>query len=275
MWAYFPRDVGDAADLPGPARRSARPQGGGRAELLPFAAGYAPPPRRDREHAGQRLPARRVSRAGPQVARRARPDAGRGVQSRLRPGRGRPGDPEPDQLRDLPPREAAVFPGGDRRLFVPARRCSTRAASAARRRRPTVGPGDQPGRRAAARDDLRRRQAGRSPRAPLDAGRVERAHRPQPVTVETAGAAGDVAAVGGAGRRRSTSCASSASSGGARPRSEPWRPRSSATATTPSPPTVDANLPRAVTTATGRAASTTPTSAVPTRAGARRRPTTW
>ena len=38
------------------------------------------------------------------------------VEPRLRPGRGRHGHPEPVDVRDLLPREAAVLPGGDRRL---------------------------------------------------------------------------------------------------------------------------------------------------------------
>ena len=83
----------------------------------------------------QRVQAVRLGRAESQVAPRQRRHARRRVQSRLRPGRSRPGDPEPDQLRDLPAREAAVFPGRHRRvlvsvtglLFAPHRRRADRA----------------------------------------------------------------------------------------------------------------------------------------------------
>ena len=111
-------------------------KGAGALELRPFALGRVR--RRDagREHAGGSGFALGGS-AGLDlkwhVAQDLTLDAA--FNPGLRPGRGRSGDPQPDQLRDLPAREAPVLPGGDRRLLVPALRSSTRAASAARRSR--------------------------------------------------------------------------------------------------------------------------------------------
>ena len=70
-------------------------------------------------------------------------------EPRLRPGRGRRRRPQPLDVRDVLPREAAVLPRGHRRLRRACVPCSTRAASAAspRCRR------------------WRRRDAGREPRA--------------------------------------------------------------------------------------------------------------
>ena len=139
LWAYFPRDVATPIAYLGRLDELRGLKGGGALELVPFGVGYA------RRHDGNENMLgsgfKLFGSAGLNLKWHLANDVtlDARVQSRLRAGRGRSGDPEPDQLRDLPAREAAVFPGGHRRVFVPACRSSTRGASAAAPTAPTVG----------------------------------------------------------------------------------------------------------------------------------------
>ena len=146
-----------------PGRAASR---GVRCELRPFVLGRARPPRR-----------RRRRDAGRRLVRRARPaglDAKLHVTNELtldlavNPDFGQveadTRHPEPVDVRDVLPREAAVLPRGDRHLRRHPRRWSTRAASAASRRRRRWPPARRWSTNPDPSPHLRRGQAGRDDR---------------------------------------------------------------------------------------------------------------
>ncbi len=169
--------------------RTAGIEGRGRPRAAALRAGLWPAPRRQPDDDRQRLRRRRFGGPGPQVAHRAGPDVRRRVQPRLLAGGAGSGHPEPQHVRDVPAREAPVFPGGDRRLLVPdagllfaAHRQRAGAAVAAQQcdQRPERSDHQRAaGRHARARHHLRRRQAGGPPEPELDDRRPVGGHRRQ------------------------------------------------------------------------------------------------
>ncbi len=111
-----------------PARRDIK--------LIPYALGSV---NKDYTRSGDQVDRERRRRARREVGNSSQPDARRDHQHRLRAGRGRRRAGQPDALRSVLSGKAAVLPR--ERVDVPVRQsrskstCSSRAASACRRRR--------------------------------------------------------------------------------------------------------------------------------------------
>ena len=146
-------------------------------ELVPYTRREPDAADDRRQPAAEARRARRRARPGPEVRADARPDVHRHHQPGLRPGRSGSGGREPDRVRDVLLRAAAVLRRGIRQLQLSTglqRRRLHRAVLLAPRRPRAAGPRRSPERRqhlhrrAGADDDSRRRQADRARRQVLD-----------------------------------------------------------------------------------------------------------
>ena len=140
-------------------------------ELRPFVLGRGGHRAADADTTLEtRLVGGRVRRRGRARARHQRADAGRDAEPRLRSGGGRHRHPEPVDVRDDVPGEAAVLPGGDRRVRDGAA-AGLHAAHRAAARDAGAGVDGEPGRAAPIRrrSTARRSWSARSARAPPSA----------------------------------------------------------------------------------------------------------
>ena len=117
-WAFYPRSAATLVPLFGrlDGLRDLAPRHA--IELRPFVLGRARLPRRRRRRDAGQTAGRRAASAGLDARAHVTNELTLDVdaQPRLRPGRGRHRRPEPVDVRDVLPREAAVLPGRDRRV---------------------------------------------------------------------------------------------------------------------------------------------------------------